>query len=491
MSAAGEAGGEDHPVPSPSEGVWADAARLTQGEGGLLTPTEEAAVRAAQQRAGWRARADAGDPAAACLLAESYLSGGRLPGVPESGRLPRDAAAAVSWFRKAAEAGSAEGAFRLGLMTVQGVGVERADTAEGRRWLERAGEGGHRDAQYAMGEMLGAGMDGVEADLVEALRWFRAAADAGDVDAMSAVGDSYSSGRGVKEDIGEAMKWYRRAAEGGLAKAQNNMGFAHQKGLGVPQSDVEAVRWFRRAAQQGDLRAAHNLGWMHYEGHGVGQDIHKGIQWLRSAAEAGYPPAQVCLGDIYKVGHDVDRDTLEASRLYRQAAMQGLPEGMFALGVVYVTGEGVPRDLLSAEKWLARAADAGCSSAVDCLAELRAAKAKAEGGDDDVDALRTSWKTPPSSPRGIGSPDRGGLPPPAEHAPPGGPEERCAHCGKRGGPTGAKLKVCVACRIARYCGRICQEAHWQHPDGHATTCAGKLQATGKKPRRHLAIPPMP
>jgi len=544
-------------VGSESEaGVWAHAARIAQAQGGLLTRTEEAAVRAAELRQQWRIGAGAGDLRAACLLAESYLSGGSLPGVPESGKLPRDAALAASWFRRAADAGDAEGAFRLGVMLVQGIGAERADAAEGKRWLVKAGELGHRDAQYALGEMHAAGADGVEADVGEAFRWFRRAAEDGDVDALCAVGDSYSSGAGVAEDVEEAMRWYRRAAEGGLARAQNNMGFAYQKGFGVPQDDAEAVRWFRRAAQQGDPRAQHNLGWMHYEGHGVVQDSFEGIRWLRSAAEAGYPAAQVCLGDIYKVGHDVDRDTLEASRWYRQAAMQGLPEGMFALGVVYVTGEGAPRDLDNAEKWLRRAADAGCAPAAESLAELEAARARAcvadgPGGEADggMDAFRSSWKefsmrdgTPSSSPRTtpraspasspVGSPGRGALPPPVDHAPPGGPEERCAYCGKRGGPSGAKLKMCIGCRTARYCGRSCQEAHWARPGGHAAACgelarvlaaqggagdegtpglqhlhpaqvaglgalvrpaplSGQPPSAGKKPRRHLAIPPAP
>jgi hypothetical protein len=41
--------------------------------------------------------------------------------------------------------------------------------------------------------------------------------------------------------------------------------------------------------------------------------------------------------------------------------------------------------------------------------------------------------------------------------------ETCTACQKRG----TDLLTCSRCKIAKYCGKECQKAHWKH--GHKTT----------------------
>ena len=43
----------------------------------------------------------------------------------------------------------------------------------------------------------------------------------------------------------------------------------------------------------------------------------------------------------------------------------------------------------------------------------------------------------------------------------------CKHCGK----TGADMKTCTGCKLAKYCGPVCQRANWKA--GHKKTCIGK------------------
>jgi TPR repeat protein len=66
--------------------------------------------------------------------------------------VPKDARAAVSLYRKAAELGDADAMFHVGMMCANGVGV-RADAISSRSWLTKAATLGHPAAQRALVEM--------------------------------------------------------------------------------------------------------------------------------------------------------------------------------------------------------------------------------------------------------------------------------------------------------------------------------------------------
>ncbi len=86
----------------------------------------------------------------------------------------RDEAAALDWYRKAAERGSAIGMFYTAMAYLQGRGAE-ADSSRAQRWLQQAAEAGSTEAQLEFGKLLrqqGAGAEG--------LAWIRRAADNGD-----------------------------------------------------------------------------------------------------------------------------------------------------------------------------------------------------------------------------------------------------------------------------------------------------------------------
>lgn len=66
--------------------------------------------------------------------------------------VPRSAAEAISWYRKAADQGLAVAQHFLGLVYVNGEGV-RPDEAEAARWFARAAAQGFAQAQYMLGLM--------------------------------------------------------------------------------------------------------------------------------------------------------------------------------------------------------------------------------------------------------------------------------------------------------------------------------------------------
>lgn len=68
------------------------------------------------------------------------------------------------------------------------------------------------EAQYYLGLMHLNGQ-GVEQNVQEALPWLRKAALGGVMDAAATLGKMYASGLGVKMDMDEAAKWIERAGE--------------------------------------------------------------------------------------------------------------------------------------------------------------------------------------------------------------------------------------------------------------------------------------
>ncbi len=121
-----------------------------------------------------------------------------------------------------ARAGSAEAAFRLGL-------------------LDDLGEGGPEDASSAY-------------------HWFRQAAAAGDPEAQFNVAVMDDSGRGTAHDTSGAAEWYARAAVHGQRRAQYNLALLYRDGDGVPRNLELARAWFRLAASNGLTAAAQKLG---------------------------------------------------------------------------------------------------------------------------------------------------------------------------------------------------------------------------------------
>lgn len=157
------------------------------------------------------------------------------------------------WFRAAAEEkGYAPAMRNLGHLH------RESGTADGyaqaREWYRRAADAGSAEAVADLGLVAEMGWGG-PADADEALRWYRAAAEGGSTAGMVAAGRMHER----RGDFAAAREWYLRGAEAGSADAMNNLGVLHHRGRGVPRDRDQAIRWFRRAAESGSLVGAGNL----------------------------------------------------------------------------------------------------------------------------------------------------------------------------------------------------------------------------------------
>ena len=119
------------------------------------------------------AMAEAGNAAAQHNLGVMYDNG---TGVAQ------DYAAAVSWYRKAADQGYAQAQYNLGVMHYNGQGVSQ-DYAAAAGWFRKAADQGYAKAQYNLGLMYAKGQ-GVPQDYVQAHKWLNLGATSGDADAV-------------------------------------------------------------------------------------------------------------------------------------------------------------------------------------------------------------------------------------------------------------------------------------------------------------------
>jgi TPR repeat protein len=150
------------------------------------------------------ARARAGDASAQIALGRSIADGGQAPADP---------AAAIRWFRMAADQGSGEGLYELALAHLRGAGVER-DASRARELFAKAWDAGFAGGAYQLGLMDRRGL-------------------------------------GQAPDLASSVRWLTRAAEKGHALAQARLGVDHLEGTGTPQNAFEAYVWLKLASQNG------------------------------------------------------------------------------------------------------------------------------------------------------------------------------------------------------------------------------------------------
>jgi len=188
-----------------------------------------------------RSQAETGDAKSEFKLGRAFYFG-RL-GVTQ------DYAAALKWFRKAAEQNHAPAQYALSVCCEKGQGVAK-DAAEAVKWLSKAVEQNYAPAEYALGICYGRGR-GVAKDEVEAVKWFGKAAAQEHAAAEYALGVCCMNGQGRAKDPKEGAKWFRQAAEQGEARAQLAVGGCYLKGEGVARDKVEAHKWMLLAEAQG------------------------------------------------------------------------------------------------------------------------------------------------------------------------------------------------------------------------------------------------
>lgn len=124
--------------------------------------------------------------------------------------------------------------------------------------LKSSANTGDVKAQLVLGIMYLQG-SGVEKDARAGVSLIKDAAEQGDAKAQALMGSIYAEGAVVQQDEVKALAWFQKAAEQGSSAAENALGVMYYTGSGTVKDNDKAAYWWRKAAAQGNNNAEENL----------------------------------------------------------------------------------------------------------------------------------------------------------------------------------------------------------------------------------------
>ena len=327
---------------------------------------------------------------------------------------PRNPVLAVYWYRKAAEQGSGEGAYNLGVCCEKGWGVDRPSLIRAFEWFDQAAKAGVPEAKLRLSLLLAAGvpdehlekevLKGIPANRAAAFRMLRELAQTGylpaarefgrlvlanradreatgaearkllekgaesdDVDSLLLLAVCYRDAIGGSGDQAKAVACWERAAKLGSSEAKVPLAFAYEYGFGVKSDPVHAFSLVKEAATAGEPRALLRLGDYYLNGDMVDTSLAEALALYRKSYDSGYLPAATRLGRCAELGLGMTADPVRAAELYGIAARAGDPDAQYAFGRCHLKGIGMEPDPAGAVFWFKTATAAG---QLDALREL-------------------------------------------------------------------------------------------------------------------------
>jgi len=162
-------------------------------------------------------------------------------------RDPNEAREAADALAAAAEAGDVTSQIALGKAFLQGTPGVPKDAARARAWFERAAAAGSASGAYYMGVTSQSG-EGTPVDPAAAARWLETAAQRGSPHAMFLLANAYRTGAGVPKNPAKALELYERAADLEHPAALQTLAMAYLHGeLGLEPDEAESRRYAMEA----------------------------------------------------------------------------------------------------------------------------------------------------------------------------------------------------------------------------------------------------
>jgi TPR repeat protein/peptidoglycan hydrolase-like protein with peptidoglycan-binding domain len=209
----------DPPLSAPPPPTSADFDKATlvdvkivdaKAEESKPVDTKAAELKPADAKTDWeampirelRTRAEANE-----ILAMEELARRLLQGVG----VTKDPQAGAGWLLRAAQAGSIQAAFNVGVMYERGFVVER-DSSKAIEWYRKAVEADMPMAKHNLALLLRDGK-GAARNGKEAVELLRSATRQGMVASMFTLGDIYERGDAAPKDQAAALAWFTIAAE--------------------------------------------------------------------------------------------------------------------------------------------------------------------------------------------------------------------------------------------------------------------------------------
>lgn len=275
--------------------------------------------------AAWTSEDLAQDPRALFALGVMHMNGIGVEKAP---------ATAVEYYRKAADLAFPSAQYNLGLAYFTGQGVEK-NIEQARDWWDLAARQGHIVAQYNLGAILW-GHTGVASDQAQAMQWFRIAKANGSDDAAEFLLTLFAP-------------MYRDLDSESLANAQQ----ARDKG--ATSSDIPLV----------DELGTYKLGLQALQG----EQFDQAYGYFEPLARAGNAEAQYQIAQMYESGQYVEKSFDTAFEWYEKAAQKGQGDAQYRLGMYYMKESPEINEVLGFY-WLQSAADNNSVEAAKVIESL-------------------------------------------------------------------------------------------------------------------------
>jgi TPR repeat protein len=150
---------------------------------------------------------------------------------------------AYTLWKPLAEHGNADAQYNLGLLYMNGLGVEKNDRMA-LKWFIRAGQQGLADAQYNAGVMFYLGK-GVYPSYITAVKWWQLAANKDHANAENNLAVMYAYGYGVKKEPARAIKLWTAAAKQGHPDAINALIEVYSGKMAGFKADLTQARYWQ------------------------------------------------------------------------------------------------------------------------------------------------------------------------------------------------------------------------------------------------------
>ena len=132
---------------------------------------------------------------------------------------------------------------------------DESDIVGAMSYYRKAAEAGHVPAQNRLAYLLN-----ISEENQEALEWYRKAAATGDAEAEFYLAGMHAEGDGTAQDLALALQLFTASANKGYAPAIHVMAAAYENGEMGLRVDYEAVReWLDKGIQQNDYWSTRRL----------------------------------------------------------------------------------------------------------------------------------------------------------------------------------------------------------------------------------------
>ncbi len=190
--------------------------------------------------------------------------------------------------------------------------IKRDDYATSLRILQPMANMGNAVAQFNIGVMYLNG-EGVERSVSEGISWYKKSAVLGNVSAQFRLGRIYQEGKIVRNNNIEAAKWWKMAAANGHAEAQTLLGFMYNEGLGVQKDMGEALKLLHNAANQGERNAMITMARIYKGGKdGVSPDLVQAYKWIEISKNHAIGGADT--GEMRELTNRMTKEQIEEAK---------------------------------------------------------------------------------------------------------------------------------------------------------------------------------